>query len=226
MDNKRTRSRNIKALISRTLKRFSFLIKSRDNFFKEKVALEKQITEISSVINEIQAELELLRRARILNEGIPQRIETLRNSILVKTSRFSREDITVGEQKQLREEIEKLKEILKKECAHAFVVETAGPYSGSSINDYDDQHCGSRECLVCGLYEQSASPSSNKYKTLSESSDRIVRWGGELEESEILKRNVGKAYSYYSVIPWLPMEKIIECLTDKRIKEILQSDRK
>lgn len=74
----------------------------------------------------------------------------LRHELQALVEESKREDITVAQQKDLRQRVAAKKIQLQSTCSHPLVIHSDG-YEGSSSWDYDDARCGDHACVVCGL---------------------------------------------------------------------------
>jgi len=186
---------------------------TRKELDEQIAVLQKRAYEQSEARSAAIAKIEILMGASVLNKGVPADIASLRSEVFAKTAQSQRDDITVGEQKRLKAEIPELEAELQKQCAHPFVVQTRSPYSGSHSYDHDDSHFGKRVCAVCGFSENSWSCDEDKYKTLTaNTSERVVVWAPLIEKTPLVKW----LQNGWFVDARLPIEEIIDCLTDKR----------
>jgi len=149
---------------------------AKNDVLKAKKREEKAVANLE----EVNRKMEILRKALILADGIPEEIKKLRDEIVDKKFKVTEEDIKVSQQKKLFEEIERLTDNLQKQCPHPVILETPG-YVSDPENAYPTQ----RRCLICSLTEAAKDFESTTrrkhagtiFRTLDSKDNRLVEPG-------------------------------------------------
>ena len=109
----------------KTAERESLHTKMADEEEKKKRA-EDRIDKLRPEIKDLERKAERANECILARANLPRKISTLRKNIIRISEELQSEDITVGHQKDLSSEREKLHDELKKTCSHPFVAQTRG----------------------------------------------------------------------------------------------------
>jgi hypothetical protein len=171
----------------------------------EEEELARQLKKKAEALWKTRDKLDILVKAAVLNRGIPPAIAAARSELVGK--------IKLAESGS-DQEIQKLTKAFQSRCNHVLVVETLSPDSGNPMICEDDGAPGYRICLVCNLGEWSYADEMGAFRILSNNPEnRIVASGKHLEKTKIITGKAKRGYeSRYEIVPWLPLDEIIECM--------------
>jgi len=111
--------------------------------------------------------VDVLWRKMLFSAPLQKIITDIRDRIMRLQEQEGSEEVTIKEHKRVKEEKNILAQQLQSVCAHPILIGFRG-YEGSRSYDYDDQYCGRRMCVVCGIGDRDlGGVTDDNYKVLS-----------------------------------------------------------